>query len=142
MSDLAALWDGWYNGALPLDQVLAYIITSGLRVVIAWCAWLLLRSLGRYLRAAVPPPFALVNLAYWGRWWLWLRLRDDGMLKVGVAGFALALMLQLPAGVGGKLAAATPYLVIAYIFLILMLLGFTRHFNRRRERALHPADPV
>ncbi|WP_288481965.1 hypothetical protein [uncultured Deinococcus sp.] len=140
MPDLAAQWDRWYNGALPLDPVAGYIVTSGLRVLIAWCAWLLLRSLGRYLRAAVPPPLSLDNLAYWGRWWLWLRLREHGLLKLGVTGFALVLLLQLPAGIGGALAAATPYLIAAYLFLIAMLLGIARFLNKQRDRALHPAD--
>ncbi|KQR23030.1 hypothetical protein [Deinococcus sp. Leaf326] len=141
MPDLSAHWDGWYNGALPLDPTLSYILTSGLRMLVAWCAWLLLGALGRWMRAAVPPPFSLDNLAYWLRWWLWLRLQDHALLKVGVTGFTLVILAQLPAGIGGKLAAATPYIVGAHLTLGGMLLGAARSLNKQRDRALHPADP-
>ena len=138
MSDLAALWNGLYNGPLPVDPVLGYILLSVLRLLIAWAAYLMLRALARYLAVAFPPPHTPANLAYWLRWWLWLRLREFPALKIGAATVATLLVLQIPAGMAGSLNTLTPYLLVIYPAQLALLIGLTQLLRHLTHRATHP----
>lgn len=134
MLEITHHWNAIYNGLVIRDPVLGYIVTSVLRVLLAWAALVMLVALMRYLRAAFPPPHTPSNLAYWLRWWLWLRLREFPALKIGVASSALLLLLQLPAGVGGALAGASLYLVLVYPAFTLMLIGVAHLLNTVSDR--------
>ncbi|MFW8626726.1 hypothetical protein [Deinococcus sp. ME38] len=129
MLELAQAWNAAYNGPAIRDPVLGYIVTSVLRVLLAWSALVMLAALQRYLRVAFPPPHTPSNVAYWLRWWLWLRLREFPALKIGTVASALLLLLQLPAGVGGALAGASPYLLLVYPAFTLMLIGVAHLLN-------------
>ncbi|OWL96514.1 hypothetical protein CBQ26_09055 [Deinococcus indicus] len=134
MLELAQAWNAAYNGPIITDPVLGYIVTSVLRVLLAWSALVMLAALQRYLRVAFPPPHTPSNVAYWLRWWLWLRLREFPDLKVGAALSALLLVLQVPAGVGGALAGASPYLLLVYPAFTVLLIGLARFVNTLTTR--------
>lgn len=143
MSDLhalAAAWDHAYNGVAIRDPWLGYIVLTVQRLLIGWAAILMLRSLGRYLAAALPPPITPVNVVFWTHYWLYLRLRDFPLLKIGAVGFAALLLLQIPTGLAGALSAATWYLLLAYLALIVLLVGLTHLFNVLRHRIEHPQE--
>ncbi|MGM9319780.1 hypothetical protein [Deinococcus aquaticus] len=134
MLELAQTWNAAYNGPTIKDPVLGYIITSVLRVLVAWAALIMLAAVMRFLRVAFPPPHTPANVAYWLRWWLWLRLREFPDLKIGAALSALLLVLQVPAGVGGALAGASPYLLLVYPAFTVLLIGLARFVNTLTTR--------
>lgn len=137
-SELARRWNAIYNGAVIADDHLGYLVMSVERILIAWCAVLLLRSLARYISAALPEPHTVDNVAYWLRWWLWLRLREFPLLKLGAAGVAVLLLLQIPAGAGGALSDATLYLLLIYPTWIAALVGMTQLLNHLTYKITHP----
>ncbi|GGO24681.1 hypothetical protein [Deinococcus humi] len=138
LSELAAWWNTVYNGTLIHDPNLSYIVVSVLRLLIAWAAWRFLSALGRYLRVAFPRPHTPPNIVHWVRWWLWLRLQEFGLFKIGVAMLAVLLALQIPAGVAGTLAGASAYLLLAYPAMLAMLVGGAQLFNRLTQQIQHP----
>lgn len=137
---LAAQWDAVYNGAVIANDQLSYLILSVERILIAWAAVLMLRSLSRYIAAAFPPPHTPANAVYWLRWWLWLRLREFPLLKLGAVGVAVLLLLQIPAGAGGALSDATLYLLLIYPTWIAALVGMTQLLNHLTLKITHPED--
>lgn len=138
LNEWAAWWDAVYNGTLIHDPILSYILVSGLRLLVAWAAWLFLRAVARWLIVALPRPHTADNIAYWLRWWLWLRLREFGLFKVGVFGLAVLLTLQIPAGVAGALAGASAYLLLAYPMLMAIFIGGAQIFNWLTRQITHP----
>lgn len=139
-SALARAWNAVYNGSIIADPHVSYLVMSVARILIAWTALLLLRSLSRYVSAALPTPHTLENAAYWLRWWLWLRLREFALLKVGAVSVAVLLLLQIPAGVASPLASTTPYLLLIYAGWILALIGMTQLLNHLTHKVTHPED--
>lgn len=139
-SELARRWDATYNRVVIQDDSLSYLVMSVERILIAWAAVLLLRSLTRYVAAAFPPPHTPANAVYWLRWWLWLRLREFPLLKIGLAGMAALLLLQIPAGTGGALSDATLYLLLIHPAWIAALVGMTQLLNHLTRKIAHPED--
>ena len=137
---LAARWDDWYNAPVFADPVIGYLVVSVARLLIGWAAWLMLRALTRYVAAAFPPPHTAANAVYWLRWWLWLRLREFPMLKIGAFAVAALLILQIPAGMFGALGTATRYLLLIYAAFFALLIGVAQLLNHLTRRILHPAD--
>lgn len=135
---LAARWDAIYNGVVISDDQASYLVMSVARILIAWTALLLLRSLNRYVQAAFPQPHTAANAVYWLRWWLWLRLREFPLLKLGAVGVAVVLLLQIPAGAGGALSDATLYFLLIYAFWIAALVGMRQLLNHLTRKITHP----
>lgn len=118
-------WDAILN-AQVIDGQLGYVVLSALRIMVAWASWLCALALIRYLHTTLPPPHTPPNLAYWLRWWLWLQLREYPLLKVGIFCTATLLLLQIPAGMSGRMNTATVYLLLIYPAWLMALAGIAR----------------
>ena len=139
-NQLAARWDSIYNGVVVHDATLGYLLVSVERILIAYAAWRLLQALARYIGLAFPPPHTASNAMYWLRWWLWLRLREFPLLKLGVGLTALLLVLQIPAGVNGKINVATLYLLLIYPAWFALLVGMTQLLHHLSYKIQNPAE--
>lgn len=138
LHDLAHWWNAVYNGQFITNTVWGYLLLSVERVLIGVAAWQMLRALARYISLAIPPPHTAANAVYWLRWWFWLRLRDFGLLKIGAAGVALLLILQIPAGASGDLAKASLYLLLIYPALYAMLIGLAQFLHGLSNKIQYP----
>lgn len=141
MSDLTARWDALINRSLIADPLADYILVSGLRVLVAYSIWRMLVALWRYANAALPPPHSLVNLSYWLRWWVWLRLRDHRGLKLSSLALAVVFLVQIPAGVAGSRNDFSPAFLVACAAWIGFMVSLAREFHRLIQQIQQPAQP-
>ncbi len=140
LSKFALQWDLIYNGVVIHDPHMGYIVVSVQRILIAYAAWMMLKALARYIALAFPPPLTPENAVYWLRWWLWLRLREFPLLKLGAAATALLPVLQIPTGLGGKINAATLYFLLIYPAMFALLVGVTQLLHHLSDKIQHPSD--